>query len=95
MIGTRNKNNKKTLTFKLLCIIGTCTIRIYLPGLRALVEADESAEEVVVCSIIVRTSVIVQEVEFEWQVGQFLSKKVHFIQKWDLRCDVSVRKCSA
>ena len=58
----RTNNYKRAHTLDLLCIRRTRIMRIYLLRRRALVEADEPMEEVVACSVIIGSSLIVREV---------------------------------
>jgi hypothetical protein len=49
-------------TSDLICICGTCIVRIYLLRCRTLVEADKALEEVLARGVVVGTAIVVREI---------------------------------
>jgi hypothetical protein len=56
-------------------------MRIYLLYRRALVEADEPMEEVITCSVVIGSSLVIGEVVLKGRVGLLLSEQVDLVQK--------------
>jgi hypothetical protein len=76
-------NYKRAHTLDLLCIRRTRIMRIYLLDRRAqaLVEVDESMEEVVACGLVVGPSLIVGEVVLRERTWEFLGKQINLVQE--------------
>jgi len=80
-----NHDNNRVRTLNLLRIRGTRIMRVYLLGRCALVEADESMEEVVAGGVVIGAPLVVGEIVSEGRAGELLGEEIDFVQEQDLR----------